>query len=336
MSKKTTDTEKKGHSYELEVLGIVEALKKFRHYLLGIPFKIVTGCQAFTRTMDRKDPTPKIARRALYLQNFDCTVEHRSGQRMQHCDALSRNYYFVIALRKKQGLTAITLLIQNEFIQRVARAQQDDEYLQTLMTVLQAKPYKDFHLVHDVIYKEQDGKRLLVIPSQMAESIIRKTHDNGHFAVKKTMEVLNNDYWIPNLQARVERCIWNCIPCILTKKKGIKQECWLHLIDKGDRPLCTYHIDYVGPLENMAKKYKYLLVIIDAFSKFTWIYPTKTLNNEEVIDKFEAQSISFGNPSVIISDRSGAFTSQLFEDYCSRVTVPPSNHDRSTERKRPG
>lgn len=213
MSRKTTDAERKKHSYELEVLAIVEALKKFRHYLLGIPFKIVTDCQAFTKTMSKKDPISKIARWALYLQDFEYTVEHRSGQRMRHCAALSQN--------------PIAYLIQNELVQRVARAQRDDEYLQTLAKLLEIKPYKYFCMIHDVIYKDQDGKRLLVIPGRMADDVIKRTHDVGHFAVKKTMEVLKSDYWIPNLEARVERCIRNCIPCILTNKKEGKQEGWV-------------------------------------------------------------------------------------------------------------
>ncbi|KAK9694785.1 RNase H-like domain found in reverse transcriptase [Popillia japonica] len=47
MSKKTTPAERKYCSYELEVLAIVEALKKFRIYLLGHNFKIITDCNAF-------------------------------------------------------------------------------------------------------------------------------------------------------------------------------------------------------------------------------------------------------------------------------------------------
>lgn len=51
MSRKTTNVEKKDN-YELEVLVCsLEAFKKFRHYLLGIPFKIVTDCQAFVKTI---------------------------------------------------------------------------------------------------------------------------------------------------------------------------------------------------------------------------------------------------------------------------------------------
>ncbi|GBL90120.1 Retrovirus-related Pol polyprotein from transposon 297, partial [Araneus ventricosus] len=50
-SRKTSDTERKYSSYELEVMAVIEALKKFRPYVLGIPFKIVTDCIAFKQTM---------------------------------------------------------------------------------------------------------------------------------------------------------------------------------------------------------------------------------------------------------------------------------------------
>jgi len=43
-SGKTTPAEAKYSSYELQVLAIVKALKKFRVYLLGIAFIIVTDC----------------------------------------------------------------------------------------------------------------------------------------------------------------------------------------------------------------------------------------------------------------------------------------------------
>ncbi|GBM30936.1 Retrovirus-related Pol polyprotein from transposon 297 [Araneus ventricosus] len=54
MSKKTTDAEKKYSGYELEALAVIEAVKKFRVYLLGIPFKIETDCSALEKTMQKK------------------------------------------------------------------------------------------------------------------------------------------------------------------------------------------------------------------------------------------------------------------------------------------
>ena len=61
-SGKTTPAEAKYTSYELEVLAIVKALNKFRVYLLGMPFTIVTDCQAFTLTMGKKDLCVRVAR----------------------------------------------------------------------------------------------------------------------------------------------------------------------------------------------------------------------------------------------------------------------------------
>jgi len=89
-SRKTTEVESRYHSYELETLTIVYTLRRFRIYLQGIPFKIVTDCNTLVMTLHKKDINPRIARWALELQNYDCSTEHRPGKRMQHVDALSR------------------------------------------------------------------------------------------------------------------------------------------------------------------------------------------------------------------------------------------------------
>lgn len=68
---KTTKAESRYASYELEVLATIKSLIKFRVYLLGISFEIVTDCQAFTLTMNKKDLCVRVARWALVLEKYN-------------------------------------------------------------------------------------------------------------------------------------------------------------------------------------------------------------------------------------------------------------------------
>jgi len=85
LSRKTKPAEEKYHSYEPEVLAIAEALKKWRVFLLGIKFKIITDCNAFPLTMKKRGEIPlRVARWALFLENYDYVIEHQSGSKMRH------------------------------------------------------------------------------------------------------------------------------------------------------------------------------------------------------------------------------------------------------------
>lgn len=74
-------------------------------------------------------------------------------------------------------------------------------------------------------------------------------------------------------------------------------------------------------MASTSKLYKYLLVIIDGFSKFVWIYPTKTTNTKEVLNKLIAMQQIFGNPQRIITDKGTAYISSHFNDYCTAENI---------------
>lgn len=87
-SKRVTEVESKYHSYELECLSIIYALKRFHVYLYGISFTFVTDCNSLKLTLDKRDVNPRISRWAHTLQSYDFKIEHRPGSKMTHVDAL--------------------------------------------------------------------------------------------------------------------------------------------------------------------------------------------------------------------------------------------------------
>lgn len=308
MSKKTKPAERNYSSYELEVLAVIEAVKKFRIYLLGTKFKILTDCAAFQRTMDKKDLTTRVARWALLLEDYDYSIEHRPGVRMKHVDALSRHPIMTIS----------TCFV----VPQIKKQQERDDETKALIEVLKNKEsYDNYFMRGDLLYKFKDGRNLLVVPKSLETDIIQAIHEKGHFATARTEEIIRQEYYIKNLKDKVEQYIASCVPCILTRRKEGKQEGYLHPIPKPDVPLHTYHADHLGPLDTTCKSYKYILAIVDSFTKFAWLYPTKSTTTREVISKLELQRQVFGNPVQIITDRGTAFTSQEFSDYCKTAEI---------------
>ncbi|GFW48171.1 hypothetical protein TNCV_1614321 [Trichonephila clavipes] len=155
----------------------------------------------------------------------------------------------------------------------------------------------------------------------MEAELIKLIHENGHFSVGKTEEIVKQEFCISNLTNVVKKVIVNCVPCVLANKKTGKKEGVLNPISKESILLSTYHVDFIGPLPSTNKSYQHIFTAVDAFTKFTWLYPVKTVSAESAIQKLKQQQKTFGNPIRIISDRGSAFTSKLFNDYCDEENI---------------
>jgi hypothetical protein len=75
---------------EEELLAIVWACKHFRPYLLGRKFQIVTDHKGLTWIFNVKDPSSRLMRWKLLLEEYDYEIQYRAGQRNGNADSLSR------------------------------------------------------------------------------------------------------------------------------------------------------------------------------------------------------------------------------------------------------
>jgi hypothetical protein len=70
---------------EKELLAIVWACKHFRPYLIGRKFQIVTDHKAITWIFNVRDPSSRLMRWKLLLEEYNYEIQYRAGKR--NCNA---------------------------------------------------------------------------------------------------------------------------------------------------------------------------------------------------------------------------------------------------------
>lgn len=145
--------------------------------------------------------------------------------------------------------------------------------------------------------------------------------DAGHLSVEKTLERIKRNYWFASMRRFVTKYVKACLNCAYYKHVAGKRQGKLHPIEKTPVPFHTLHIDHVGPFETSRKRNKFILVVVNAFTKFTIIEPVKSQKVCYVIKIITNLIYLFGVPSRVISDRGTAFTSQAFRMFCNTYGI---------------
>ena len=93
----------------------------------------------------------------------------------------------------------------------------------------------------------------------------------------------------------------------------------------------VYHIDDIWSLDILDLKdygpennrgYRYVLVVIDNFSKFGWTVPLKNKNAQTIKDSFENILInSKRSPNLIETDRGKEFYNNIFQDFLNKNNI---------------
>ena len=100
-SKKLSSRMQKHLAYTHELLAIIEAMSKFKHYLLGHKFITRTDQQALKYLCNQAIQTPEQQRLLPKLLGYDFEIEYNPGVENLASDALLRCFFF--ALRSRRG-----------------------------------------------------------------------------------------------------------------------------------------------------------------------------------------------------------------------------------------
>lgn len=313
---------------EKECLAVVWALAKFRPYLYGRPFKIVTDHHSLCWLANLRDPSGRLARWSLRLQEYDVTIVYKSGHAHEDADTLSRAPVEPPA----QHLEDDCPFLGAVSITDLATRQRADAGLRPIMEHLEGRNVSlppniarglssSFCLRQGVLYKKNAAASnktyLLVVPAGLRDEILFACHDepsSGHLGITRTLARVRKSYYWPKLAACVKQYVQACRECQRRKSPSVKPAGLLNPIQPPRTPFDQVGMDLLGPFPLSSSGNKWIIVATDYLTRYAETKALPKGTASEVAQFFtESVVLRHGAPSCVITDRGTAFTARLLE-----------------------
>lgn len=309
MSQKFTSTQQKYHVTELECLAVILAIERFRPYIEGTHFKVITDHHALIWLKNVKDPTGRLARWSLRLQAYDFTLVHRKGKFHVVPDALSRSIDAINASRDFDTKDEWYLRYKSLAIEK---PQEYDQFkIQNGLLYYNPSPNEEECHTQNCLWR-------LCIPRELRETIIKENHDDAgacHGGRFKTIAKIKASYYWPRMNEDITKYVQECETCRLIKPHNKITTPPAGQFVEANRPFRIMASDIVGPLPMSKKGNRFLIVAIDLFSKFTIIKAVRNATAQSLTEFMKNDVIlKFSCPEIVVCDNGVQYKSHLFKN----------------------
>ncbi len=317
---------------------VLWAVEKWRPYLEGRPFEVITDNAALTWVFNHPKPSSRLTRWAIRLQEFEFTVEYQKGQCNVVPDTLSRSLEDTAIVNMMRQVKSTSSLVTPASLpvdwDGIAKAQQDDAEIKELIDKARTQIDIDPSRIHYVVKKGflfhsvPDGQRgqkfQLVVPKCLREEFLKYAHDNplsGHFGRLKTLlRLVDMLYW-PRLRSDVWKHCKECQVCQMYKPSMSKLAGYLQKTPVVE-PGYMLGVDLMGPFPKSPKQNEYLLFIVDYCSKWVELFPLRVAKAPQITHILVNEIFTrWGTPVYLVSDRGAQFTSHLLNLVCKQWGV---------------
>ena len=318
---------------ELEGLGVVWAVKHFRPYLYGQKCIVYTDHQALKALLNTPQPSGKLARWGMVLQDLDLTIEYRPGRSNANADALSR--YPLLTTEDENQTSEVVAAIQAENripmeSNTLPELQRADEELAPIIRYLEdsSLPEDDAiarrivlasprYVIEDhVLYRVEDDSTLRVVPpSNHRRRLFDEIHAGAfgaHLGDVKVHSVLRRHYWWSGMRSDVTKWTRSCLTCA-THSPGRKYKPPLTPIPVAGA------FDRIGidvlQLPRTKQGNRYAVVVVDYLTKWPEVFATADQSSATIAKVLvEGVMSRHGVPGEVLSDRGKSFLSGLMEE----------------------
>jgi len=323
-------SEKNYSPFLLEMKATTWAIDYFSVYLRGRKFIVLTDhrpVEAVSR-LHRKT----LNRLQELNREYDFTVGYRPGPDNAAADALSRNT--VDALEQQAGLSTKDLQMwqhEDPLCMKVGAFLQTGELpgnkqeADSIRAIGHCCLIKDGVIRYTLARHGFDTRLLVLTPQVLRAELVKAAHVSrfsGHGGQFRTVQILTRAYWWPGLTADVERSIQSCTVCLACKNPVGGTRVPLQPLEALTRPNHRVHIDLFGPLKCSTGGHKYVMVITDAFTKYTELVAIKNKEATTVAKAFLDHWVCrFSAPTQILTDQGKEFVNSVSEDLLRMLDI---------------
>lgn len=329
-SKSLSDAERNYDIFDKELLAIIRALDKWRHYLEGAlhRFEIWTDHKNLEYFRTAQKLNRRQSRWSLFLSSYDFDLHHRPGKSHGKTDALSRRADHVpegednkdIVLLKPEWLAKIAAIrghaevegVGNDLMTEIAQEEMREESV--IKALGRRDPRWESKEDNVLLYNG-----LVYVPPKdtLRRKVLDAHHDTpfaGHPGQAKTLELITRNYWWPSIKKDVQHYVQTCVVCQRTKTFPAKPSGFLQPNRIPSQPWEEISIDLISGLPE-SNTCNAIVVIVDRFSKMIHVTPTTDKISSEGIARIYRDNIwkLHGIPTRIISDRGSIFISQFMD-----------------------
>ena len=149
MSRHLIERERHWPTIEKEAYAIIQACKTFYPYLYGRKFTVITDHKPLQWLKSIKEPTGRLMRWSLWIQQFDIEIGYRPGKIHQNADCLSRipvNAVDTVCANEEMALPGMDQPAVLGWIPEWRTAQEQDEFCQLILQRFQTQDSQEEQL----------------------------------------------------------------------------------------------------------------------------------------------------------------------------------------------
>ena len=157
----------------------------------------------------------------------------------------------------------------------------------------------------------------LAVPHSLRNDVLLAYHDAllaGHQGIKRTYHAIRLKYFWVGMYEQIWYYVKSCETCARAKRDKHHRDAPLKPLPVED-VFSRIHMDILGPLPKTKNGYRYILLIVDSFSKWCEAFPLATYDAGEVARVLYNEFICrYGAPECILTDRGQNFVSLLIKE----------------------